>query len=103
MQQTLIDQYHLVTSSNNQHLRNRDQWEFLLESYVGGQEYARGQHLTKYVNETGAEYAARLNATHLENHCKSVISTYISFLFREEPHREFGSIEYDPMLESNSL
>jgi hypothetical protein len=100
MQQTLIDQYHLVTSSNNQHLRNRDQWEFLLESYMGGQEYARGQHLTKYVNETGGEYAARLNATHLENHCKSVISTYISFLFREEPDRDFGSIEYDPMLAS---
>jgi hypothetical protein len=100
MQQTLIDQYHLVTSSNNQHLRNRDQWEFLLESYVGGLEYAKGQHLTKYVNETGGEYAARLNATHLENHCKSVIATYISFLFREQPDRDFGSIEYDPMLES---
>ena len=100
MQQTLIDQYLLVTSSNNQHLRNRDNWQFLLESYVGGREYQLGQHLTKYVNETGSEYAARLAATHLENHCKSVISTYISFLFREEPKREFGSIEYDSMLES---
>jgi hypothetical protein len=100
MQQTLIDQYMLVTSSNTQHLNNRDQWQFLLESYMGGLEYQRGQHLTKYVNETGAEYAARLNATHLENHSKSVISTYISFLFREHPHREFGSIEYDAMLDS---
>ena len=100
MQQTLIDQYLLVTSSNNQHLRNRDGWQFLLESYMGGREYQLGQHLTKYTNESAGEYAARLSATHLENHCKSVISTYISFLFREQPNRDYGSIEYDVMLDS---
>jgi hypothetical protein len=100
MQQTLTDQYLLVTSTNDQHTRNRDNWNFLLESYVGGVDYQLGQHLTKYVNETALEYGARLSATHLENHCRSVISTYISFLFREEPDRDFGSIEYDPMLDS---
>lgn len=100
MQQTLLEQYLYVTSTNRLYTRNRAQWQFLLESYAGGDDYSRGQHLTKYVNETQAEYEARVLSTHLENHCRSVISTYISFLFREEPHREFGSIEYDPMLES---
>ena len=100
MQQTLLEQYLYVTSTNNFYTRNRDQWQFLLESYVGGDDYGRGEHLTKYVNETQGEYQARIGSTHLENHCKSVISTYISFLFREEPKREFGSIEYEPMLES---
>lgn len=100
MQQTLTEQYLLVTSTNNLHLRYRDQWRQLLESYMGGIEYMRGQHLTRYVNETQGEYEARVRATHLENHCRSVIATYVSFLFREEPDRDFGSIEYEPMLES---
>ena len=99
MNQTLLEQYLHVTTTNRLWTRNRDRWEFLLESYMGGQEYQRGLHLTKYVNETQGEYNARILSTPLENHSKSVISTYISFLFREEPHREFGSIEYDPSLE----
>lgn len=100
MQQTLLEQYLYVTSTNRLYTRNRAQWQFLLQSYVGGDDYSRGEHLTKYVNETQSEYEARVLSTHLENHCKSVISTYVSFLFREHADREFNSLEYDPMLES---
>ena len=99
MNETLIEQYLHVTTTNRLWTRNRDRWEFLLESYMGGVEWQRGLHLTKYVNETSGEYQARITATPLENHCKSVISTYISFLFREPCEREFGSIEYDPALQ----
>jgi hypothetical protein len=75
------------------------QWEYLLESYVGGIEYRDAQHLTKYQLETDREYQARLKTTPLENHCQSVISVYNSFMFRENPEREFASIEYMPELE----
>lgn len=100
MNQTLSELYALVASTNTQYQRNRDHWQMLLESYMGGVEWQAGAHLTKYVNETQGEYDARLASTHLENHCRSVIATYISFLFRETPDREFGSLEYDPMLKS---
>jgi hypothetical protein len=43
------------------------------------------------VLETEGEYTARLHNTPLDNHCSSVISTYMSFLFREEPDRDFES------------
>jgi hypothetical protein len=99
MNQTLLEQYLYVTTTNRLWTRNELRWRFLLESYMGGEEYQRGLHLTKYVNETSQEYTARLKSTPLENHCQSVISSYVSFLFREEPHREFGSIEYDPALQ----
>lgn len=99
MNETLIEQYLHVTTTNRLWTRNRDRWEYLLEAYMGGVEWQRGLHLTKYVNETSGEYQARINSTPLENHCKSVISTYISFLFREPCEREFGSIEYDPALQ----
>ena len=99
MNQTLLEQYMQVVSTNLLYNRNRAQWDYLLNSYMGGMEYKRAGMLTKYVNETGAEYDARVISTHLENHCKSVVSTYISFMFREEPKREFASIEYEQMLE----
>lgn len=98
MNQTLLEQYQAVTSTNMLYQRNQDRWEYLLESYMGGVEYQRGGHLTRYVNETANEYQARIASTHLENHCKSVIATYISFLFREGPEREFKDLEMDPTL-----
>ena len=82
MNQTLNEQYVAIMSTNLMYQRNRDHWDYLLNSYMGGVEYQRGQYLTRYVNETEKEYAARIDATHLENHCKSVVSTYVSFLFR---------------------
>jgi hypothetical protein len=98
MNQTLQDAYNMVVSENLQYQRNRDHWHYLLESYMGGIEYQRANLLTKYTNETAGEYMARVKSTHIENHCKSVISTYISFLFREKPHREFKDLQTDPML-----
>lgn len=66
-----------------------DQWQYLLESYMGGSEYRDAGHLTRYQLETDSEYRARLKSTPLENHCASVIQVYNSFLFRQEPKRDF--------------
>ena len=89
--QTLLDDYTALQSTHWLYMRNRDRFQFLYESYVGGEEYRRSGHLTRYTLETGGEYAARLQNTPLDNHCQSVIQTYTSFLFREEPEREFGT------------
>lgn len=89
--QTIEEQIAEVLSSNDLYNRYRPRWEFLLESYLGGEEYRRGNHLTRYVNETEYEYAQRLNSTHLDNHCASVISVYNSFMFRENPERDFSA------------
>ena len=72
------------------------QWQFWHESYLGGEDYRSAGHLVKYTLETDNEYTARLRSTPLDNHCASVISVYNSFLFRTEPDREFGSMEYLP-------
>ena len=87
-----------ITSSNLLYNDYQARWKYLLESYIGGDEYRKAGHLTKYQLETDAEYAARLNSTPLDNHCKSVISVYNSFLFREEPEREFHGLEVLPEL-----
>lgn len=97
---TTFQQYLQVTSPNLLYNDYKDRWQFYLESYMGGDEYRSAGHLTRYVNETNQEYDARLYATPLDNHCRSVVSVYTSFLFRKEPEREFGSLISDPMLES---
>lgn len=88
-----------VGSANLLYNDYQKRWQYLLESYLGGEEYRKAGHLTRYQLETDAEYAARLRATPLENHCKSVVSVYNSFLFREQPEREFGVLEGTPELD----
>jgi hypothetical protein len=96
--QILENAYTYIGTPNLEFTRNRDRWQFLLDSYLGGDEYRNGGHLVKYSLETQGEYQARLRSTPLDNHCRSVISVYISFLFRTEPEREFGLLENDPAL-----
>ena len=92
--QTLSTEIASVIAANEIYDTYLPQWKYLLESYLGGEEYRRAGHLTRYQLESENEYTARLRETPLQNHCQSVISVYNSFLFREEPKREFGSIEY---------
>lgn len=96
---TLNDIYLYAGKENYMFSRNRDRWRFLLESYEGGIVYQRGAHLTRYVLETAGEYNQRLAHTPLDNHCRSVISVYISFLFRESPERDFGRLTGSPEIE----
>jgi glycerophosphoryl diester phosphodiesterase len=96
--ETLSSEVAALVGGNKIYDTYKATWKYLLESYVGGEEYRRAQHLTRYQLETEAEYNARLRATPLENHCASVISVYNSFLFREEPDREFGALEMLPEL-----
>jgi hypothetical protein len=97
---TLFQQYLQVTSTNNLFNDYKDRWQFYLESYMGGSEYRNAGHLMRYQMETNKEYGARLASTPLDNHCKSVISVYTSFLFRQNPKRELDVLRsIDPMLE----
>jgi len=89
-----------LLSGNSTYNSYNSRWRYMLESYVGGMEYREAGHLTRYQLETDAEYGARLRATPLENHCASIVNTYNSFLFREQPIREFESLEGMPELYS---
>lgn len=91
--QTLVEDYVRLSMVNREYGRNRSRWQFLLDSFVGGDDYRRAGYLTKYSLESDAEYNARLKNTALDNHCSSIISTYMSFLFRNDPDRNFGQWE----------
>jgi hypothetical protein len=91
--QTVEEQLARLGSYNRMYNYNRNNWKYLLVSYLGGDDYRRAGLLTRYQLETDTEYQARLNATPLENHCKAVVNVYNSFLFRNDPERLFGSME----------
>lgn len=93
MDQIISTDYASAASANAIHTRHRARWQFLLDSYMGGLEYQNGNYLTKYQLESASEYAARVAMTPLDNQVRSIISTYISFLFRMPPERELGSLE----------
>jgi len=100
MRKTLQDAYNTIVSTHEMYTNHKNRWNFLLESYIGGDEYRKAGHLTRYSMETNEGYSARLTATPLDNHCRSVIATYTSFLFRNEPYREFASLENNLNLEA---
>ena len=100
MNQLLQDAYNRAMSENYLYSRYKDRYEFLLNSYMGGQAYKQGGYLIKYANEADGEYQKRLDITPLDNQCKSIISLYISFLFRTSPERELNEFEEIPEVEA---
>ena len=79
---------------------NIKRWHFLINSYMGGDQYRQGQYLTKYAYESGNDYVERISQTPLDNHVKNVVHIYNSFLFRNKPKREFGNLENSPEVEN---
>ena len=82
-----------VLSENDTYNSYKDRWRYLLESYIGGDEYRNAGHLIRYATESAAEYQSRLRSTPLDNHCQSVVSVYTSFLFKDTPYRKLDAIE----------
>ena len=97
---TIVNDATAYLSGNSIYTSYKQQWQYLLESYVGGDEYREAGHLIKYQLESDEEYRNRLATTPLQNHCGSVISVYNSFLFRSKPKRVFGAIDTSPKLNS---
>ena len=95
--QIIQNQISQLLGHNDIYATYRDRWDFLYQSYLGGEDYTLAGHLTKYQLETNSEYNNRLQTTPLENHCASVISVYNSFLFRDQPYRDLKGLENNPI------
>lgn len=78
---------------------NYARWKFLYDSYMGGADYARGEYLTRYVYETNSDYMSRIAQTPLDNHCKSIVSIYNSFIFAKPPKRDFSEMDSNPLIQ----
>jgi len=94
--------YDEITNKHNLYKKNINRWQYYYNSYYGGADYQQGQYLRKYLQEENdgqVEYAKRLHTTPLDNHCRNVVDTYSSFIWRTTPDRVFGSLSESPALE----
>ena len=93
--------YDDIVNKHEQYKKNIYRWKYYYDSYFGGADYQQGQYLRKYMSEEDDgynEYGKRIMNTPLDNHCRSVIDTYTSFIWRQTPQREFGSLADNPAL-----
>ena len=88
-----------ITYTHPDYDDHKDQWEFHLRSYLGGEAYKDGNYLVKYVDENSKEYARRIDLTPIDNHCANVVHIYSSFLWRQAPTRNFNSLDGSPVVE----
>ncbi len=80
--------------------KNIKRWQFLIDSYLGGQEFRDGKYLTSYQMESQEDFEQRLDSTPYDNHVKAITAIYNSFLFREPPQRMLGNLSNDPGIEN---
>ena len=96
----MVEDYDSVMRAHPLYEKNKLRWKFLLDSYLGGEDYKRGSYLTRYATESDNDYLVRQDNTPVDNHCRGCIQIYNSFLFKEKPKRELGSIERNPNLDA---
>jgi hypothetical protein len=95
---TDLDSLGILFKEHDLYEDNKDHWEYLQNSYEGGKQYRNAGYLLQYANETDGDYTKRASATPLDNHCRSVINVYNSFLFRDMPERDFGGLTEDEVM-----
>lgn len=74
-----------------------NRWQFLGDSYQGGYDYFAGRYLEPYYYESREDYEKRLRMLAVDNHTKSVVGIYNSFLFRRPIKRDMGSLQGAPL------
>jgi uncharacterized protein (DUF433 family) len=84
-----------ITEAHDAYKYYINRWTFLSDSYQGGYDYFMGKYLEPYYYESRDDYEKRLRQVGLDNHVKSIVDLYNSFLFRKEIKRDYGSIESD--------
>jgi len=97
--QIIENQVNGLLSNNEIYSTYRERWNELYQAYVGGEDYTLAGHLHKFQLESQTEYSRRLHQTPLENHCKSCLSVYNSFLFKAPPYRDLGTWENNPVVQ----
>jgi hypothetical protein len=64
------------------------QYEFLFDSYTGGEAYAPEKYLDKYLRETDTQYDLRKQRAYYLNYTAAVVDAYIAQIYRRDPMRE---------------
>lgn len=90
-----------ILNTHPQYEDHAGEADFFYRSYVGGKLYQKGEYLTHYLgeeNSPGDAYLKRVRSTPLDNHVKTVVDIYSSFVFRNTPKRTLGNLQTNPQV-----
>lgn len=77
----------LIERKHPEYLAQAPIWEFLLDSYNGGEAFVKS-NLFRYYKEGDEEYKGRQDRAYRENHTKRVVDLFNSYLFKEPATRK---------------
>ena len=89
-----------ITDAHEAYKYYINRWTFLNDSYNGGYDYFMSRYLEPYYYESRDDYEKRLRMVALDNHVKSIIGIYNSFLFRKPAKRMLGNLENNENLQA---
>jgi hypothetical protein len=79
-----------ITYTHPDYDDHKDQWEFHLRSYLGGEAYKDGNYLVRYLNEDKNEYARRIDLTPIRSYGVHLqLATSILLMVRQYWIRSF--------------
>ena len=96
----MMDIEHLQ-QTHSAYKHHAEQANYFYQSYIGGEAYKAGYHLTKYIGEDSApgnQYQKRLDSTPLDNQVATTIDIYRNMLFRTLPKRTLGMLSEHPLV-----
>lgn len=90
-----------LVKQHSYYKNNLSRLNFLFNSYLGGAAYRKGAYLRKYWGEDNAPFdafQARLDTTPLDNHVKTTVDIYRSYIWRQHPNRILGNLVSNPFV-----
>jgi hypothetical protein len=75
-----------ITNYHGDYTSFQNDWQFYIQSYVGGRQYTTDANIFQHLRETEQDYNLRLKRAVYTNYCRSVVDLYTSFIFGVETH-----------------
>ena len=75
-----------ITNYHDDYTSFQNDWQFYINSYVGGRAYVNDQTIFQHVRESEHDYSQRIKRAIYTNYCRSVVDLYTSFIFGVETH-----------------
>lgn len=85
----MADPLDVIANRRNRELKKKEEiWRLIDDSYVGGDDYTRGNHLDQYPREPQKEYEMRVKRATYFNHVQPMADMMAGFIVADEIKRE---------------
>ena len=82
-----------VLKKRDEFRRVEQNYKFFEESYRGGAEYVRSNHLYIHTFEDAESFRERKQRAYYYNYCAPIVNAYNSFIYRQKVSRNFGKLD----------